>query len=190
MNEQHKNRIINKLGDLLPPFTEAVISLVEYIKNDREKTIELIKKLIEVITYSKKLTAAIGEEIEIIQDQLSKVKAENAELTSSFAKDIDSIESKEGKKRLDDSLDLIETSIKEVEKIQRISIRANDLINKGVYALMYILAKENNKLEDFKAIGNNIEIVPEEEITIDYAINNLYEGSKELVALIDLVLEE
>lgn len=188
MNNQHKNRIIKKLGDLLPPFTEAVISLMDYIKDGKETNEEFIRKLVEVTGFSRKLSDALGEEIDVIQNSLVKLKVENAQLIKTYK---NKVIKEEKILQINAELKIIEDSILEIGRIQGIAHRADDLIGKGIYTLIYLIAEEKNILDKFEKVADFVEFNSSlDKPSVEQAIDSLYKGSKELVALIDMILEE
>ncbi|MGM0899421.1 MAG: hypothetical protein ACQEV0_16045 [Bacillota bacterium] len=190
MRDQHKNEIIKKLGDILPPFSEAIINLTEDLKSERKYTSEVSSKLIELVRFSGQFANAIQEQISTIKSQLDRVTEENDKLKDLVNEEPSKTDYAEREKKVEEEIEFIQNKVKELRSVQILFIQASEYIQKGMYALLYLDAEEQNKLNEFLALSEELDPVPPEEISIDFAVNNLYEGAKLLVSIIDIIFKE
>src|SRR5690606_11719566 len=83
-----------------------------------------------------------------------------------------------------------DSSMKEIQIINELYEEASIQISKGVTTLLYLIAKENNFLERLKEQNINEKLFDYlERQDIDDAVNNLYEGSKKVIQIIDKVID-
>lgn len=158
-----------RLSELLPPFAESVVSLINYVKDDIIVNFDLIENLAEISLYQRKLLESVSENTTFLNNELDRFKKSNVDI---------------------EEMQRFNEEFREITEIGHLSHEAVREIGNGVSTLLYLILKEKDVLERLKdkdfyePLFGNLE-----NPNVDQAIDNLYEGSKKLVEIIDKVIE-
>lgn len=169
MTEHYKMAVVKSLSEILPPFSESVVSLMEHVKNDGDYDLKLLEKLAETTYHSSRVRETLSKELERIQLELT-VKENNVSSTNN-------------------KNELINIRL-EMNVIESISKEALWKISGGVSVLIYLMAQDKGVLSDltkkpaFQKLLDTIE-----NPDINSAIDNLYQGAKKLTEIIDKVTD-